>query len=301
LGHARIQAVTAVSSRFSHLYIHTYQPILFTHTMPKAPSKSHRSEVSPSTPYPPSSSTGPPPGIDGATTRLMFKDSAVQTAITAPPPTAISAILNHDTPEPSFRTLPPLPSGPPSHSTDSHLSAHHAESSTVASSSSTAPPPSTDAEATTAGPSTKPKASRPGKPRARNDDLPWLDTSIETLMTRDGKEYIPIYDDCNEVRRKIRLFFSNANTEYKCTQKHFLQVIGNVNSNSYRRFMAAKGEGGGAENGTYTGAYIFFEKKRIYEGKPKLKRRLESEEMYPNGRDLIDSNRPQYVFLTKKV
>lgn len=76
--------------------------------------------------------------------------------------------------------------------------------------------------------------------------------------------------------------------------------------------MAAKGDGGGAENGTYTGAYIFFEKKRIWEGKPKGKKRLDAEVQYvchhktwmtlclqaarfPMGRDLIDSNRPVYI------
>lgn len=59
--------------------------------------------------------------------------------------------------------------------------------------------------------------------------------------------------------------------------------------------MAAKGDGGGAENGTYTGAYIFFEKKRIWECKPKGKKRLDSEAQFPMGRDLIDSNRPVYI------
>lgn len=116
--------------------------------------------------------------------------------------------------------------------------------------------------------------------RTKNDPLPWLTVEVPKISARDGETYVPIYDDCNEIRRKIRAFFSNANTEYKCTQKHFLEVIGNVNSNSYRRFMAAKGDGGGAENGTYTGAYIFFEKKRIWEGKPKGKKRLDSEAQY---------------------
>lgn len=114
----------------------------------------------------------------------------------------------------------------------------------------------------------------------KNDPLPWLHVEVTRIVARDGDSYIPIYDDCNEIRRKIRFFFSDSNTEYKCTQKHFLEVIGNVNSNSYRRFMAAKGEGGGAENGTYTGAYIFFEKRRIWEGKPKGKKRLDSEAQY---------------------
>lgn len=114
----------------------------------------------------------------------------------------------------------------------------------------------------------------------KNDPLPWLHVEVPRIIARDGDSYTPIYDDCNEIRRKIRFFFSDANTEYKCTQKHFLEVIGNVNSNSYRRFMAAKGDGGGAENGTYTGAYIFFEKRRIWEGKPKGKKRLDSEAQY---------------------
>ncbi|KAI5800222.1 hypothetical protein DFH27DRAFT_73510 [Peziza echinospora] len=154
-----------------------------------------------------------------------------------------------------------------------------------------------DTEPTEAGSSSQSAAAfKPAtKGRPKNDHLPWLTQELPALPGPDGEMYIPIYDDCNEIRRKIRAFFSNNNTEYRCTQKYFLEVIGNVNSNSYRRFMAAKGEGGGAENGTYTGSYVFFEKKRVWEGKPKGKKRLDAEVQYPEGRDLVDSNRPVWV------
>lgn len=36
---------------------------------------------------------------------------------------------------------------------------------------------------------------------------------------------------------------------------------------------------------------MFFEKKRIHEGKAKTKTRLESEAVFPNGRELIDDSR----------
>ncbi|PRP73138.1 hypothetical protein PROFUN_03452 [Planoprotostelium fungivorum] len=81
-----------------------------------------------------------------------------------------------------------------------------------------------------------------------------------------------IYDDCNEIRRKIKAMLAKGQ---KITP--WLREIGGVNSNSYQQFMKAKGPTGGCQNRTYRAAYEYFERQRIAEGKPKSKKRLDAE------------------------
>jgi hypothetical protein len=57
----------------------------------------------------------------------------------------------------------------------------------------------------------------------------------------------------------------------------FCRVIG-VHHNSYARFMKAKTAMGGCQSGVYSGAYAFFEKKRIWEGVGKTDARKKVEE-----------------------
>ena len=47
-----------------------------------------------------------------------------------------------------------------------------------------------------------------------------------------GDDDEPVYDDCNEVRRKITAFLRTG----RMTQTAFLKALG-VNSNSHRHFM----------------------------------------------------------------
>ncbi|GBE78331.1 hypothetical protein SCP_0112160 [Sparassis crispa] len=98
---------------------------------------------------------------------------------------------------------------------------------------------------------------------------------------------LAIYDDCNEIRRKIRLLQKTPG--WKVTQ--WLRDIGNVNSNSYGRFMKASGPHGGAGNSTYYAAYIYFEKVRILEGKKKTAKRLRNEGEYAGGLPQEDRSR----------
>lgn len=75
----------------------------------------------------------------------------------------------------------------------------------------------------------------------------------EVTLEGEDEGEVPIYDSCDEIRRKIRAFFRDPKYS-KITQKRFCEEIGNVNSNTYRRFMDKKGEGAGAESGTFYGA-----------------------------------------------
>ncbi|KAM5538158.1 hypothetical protein V8D89_008045 [Ganoderma adspersum] len=94
-------------------------------------------------------------------------------------------------------------------------------------------------------------------------------------------------DDCNDIRRKIRALLKEPG--FKVTQ--WLETIGKINNNSYQRFMKATGPTGGAGNGTYYAAYVYFEKRRIAEGKKKSAKRIRAEEEQGGGLPREDRSR----------
>ncbi|KAG8946166.1 hypothetical protein FRC04_012021 [Tulasnella sp. 424] len=120
--------------------------------------------------------------------------------------------------------------------------------------------------------SSKMKTSKATKPQ----DASWRDIVLEG----EDEGEVPIYDDCNTIRRKIRALQKTPG--FKVT--HWLKEIGNINSNSYGRFMTLKGPTGGAENGTYYAAYVYFEKVRVFEGKKKTATRIAAEQSGPFSR-----------------
>ncbi|TFK57314.1 hypothetical protein OE88DRAFT_119252 [Heliocybe sulcata] len=160
--------------------------------------------------------------------------------------------------------------------------------------------PNQDASAG-AGPSVQPPAKKrrvqkpkdESKGKKAEDDAPkpkrWQDVVLDGEGTGDG---VSIYDDCNDIRRKIRALQKTPG--FKITP--WLRDIGNVNSNSYGRFMKATGPSGGAENGTYVCAYKYFEKVRILEGKKKTPKRIRAEQEVIGGHDLVDRRR-MWVFM----
>lgn len=96
----------------------------------------------------------------------------------------------------------------------------------------------------------------------------------------------PIYDSCDEVRRKIRAYLRKGEINQSRLLKHL-----HVNSNSYYKFMGYKGPLRGGQNQTYRAAYAFFELQRIASKKPKSARRLEAEKAFgPAGRECFQSN-----------
>ncbi|EPQ60830.1 hypothetical protein GLOTRDRAFT_118914 [Gloeophyllum trabeum ATCC 11539] len=160
--------------------------------------------------------------------------------------------------------------------------------------------PNQDAAVAEAGPSAPAKkkarsgvAAETSKGKAKEDapkkPTRWQDVVLEGEDDEDG---VPIYDDCNDIRRKIRALQKTPG--FKITA--WLREIGNINSNSYGRFMKATGPTGGAENGTYVAAYKYFEKIRILEGKKKTPKRLRTEQELPQGYDLVDRKR-MWVFM----
>ncbi|KAG7382298.1 hypothetical protein PHYBOEH_010538 [Phytophthora boehmeriae] len=87
------------------------------------------------------------------------------------------------------------------------------------------------------------------------------------------------------------------------TKAAFLRALDNIQANSLRSFVNLKrGAGSGAANVVYRKAYVFFEKKRILEGKKKTKKRLENEaEQARNGFPLRHDNGMRLVFVGKRM
>jgi len=121
-------------------------------------------------------------------------------------------------------------------------------------------------------------------------DITWEKVCLDGEEELKNKDF-PIYDNCDEIRRKIE----GLKTEPGFKITHWLREIGNINNNSYRRFMGKHGEQAGAESGFYLAAYKHFEKRRIVNGIPKSMTRLENEKKYPKGLPRVDENRPVYV------
>ncbi|KDQ10879.1 hypothetical protein BOTBODRAFT_177766 [Botryobasidium botryosum FD-172 SS1] len=128
--------------------------------------------------------------------------------------------------------------------------------------------------------------SKTTKARTKATAEPKKDWS-EIALPGENEGRVRIYDDCNDIRRKIRAL--QRTPGFKVT--HWLREIGDINNNSYQRFMRGTGATAGAENGTYVAAYKYFEKVRIAEGKKKSVKRLRMEKEHPMGLELQDLRR----------
>eukprot|EP00899_Mesostigma_viride_P006153 jgi/Mesvir1/15539/Mv03189-RA.1 len=103
----------------------------------------------------------------------------------------------------------------------------------------------------------------------------------------------PVFDDCDEVRRKINMFLA---TEVM-TQAAFLRALGGINNNSLRRFLSYGGKDGGAGQDIYPAAYRFFEKLRIANGEEKSSARRRNERDLPSSGFPLCTNRGTWVLM----
>jgi hypothetical protein len=171
----------------------------------------------------------------------------------------------------------------------------------------TAPYPTPSAPTTTNAADATPNAtsSNSGPLTARSTNVPPKKASASTATAppKDGSSFldltlpgeadnsVPVYDSCAQIRLKIKGLleknkdkpenaqpgvFAKNGTPKPWTAKAFCDAIG-VSTSSYGAFMKKSGHMGGAENHTYYGAYVFFEKKRLWEGGKKSAARVKME------------------------
>jgi hypothetical protein len=104
---------------------------------------------------------------------------------------------------------------------------------------------------------------------------------------------VPVFDSCDEIRRKINAHLKKPGvTQAQFCRDLHAQLQGPsrpakpFQGTQLTRFRNSKGALTGAKSLVFYAAYVFFEKMRIKEGKPKSKHRLEMEEEW--GREGID-------------
>ncbi|KAH7323458.1 hypothetical protein BKA65DRAFT_435342 [Rhexocercosporidium sp. MPI-PUGE-AT-0058] len=139
----------------------------------------------------------------------------------------------------------------------------------------------------TAAPKKKAKTAAP----AINGDLNAIQLEGEADVS------VPVFDSCDEIRKKIRAYLAASNG----TQAEFLREIAKpyhdgrkIQSKVLNDFLGKKGPCAGNTSAVFYGAYVFFEKMRIRDGKPKSKHRLDMEKAYP-GKGMDTKRRQDFV------
>ncbi|KAI1473162.1 uncharacterized protein F4812DRAFT_411810 [Daldinia caldariorum] len=127
------------------------------------------------------------------------------------------------------------------------------------------------------------KAAPPKRPR--KSDSKALDTGDIKLGGEDTQS-VKVHDTCDEIRKKIRAFLRKPHI----TRSAFCRAIGEsfpehkqISPRQLKAFLDKKGSMSGNTSPVFYGAYVFFEKLRIKEGKPKSEMRLEMEKIHPRG------------------
>jgi hypothetical protein len=125
------------------------------------------------------------------------------------------------------------------------------------------------------------EAAQGGNGARKTDDDSKFDVSCIHL---DGEEAdaVPIYDTCDDVRRKIEAHLRNPSV----TQAAFLRSLippegkATFQSAELSRFLGKKGARDGNATAIYYSAYVYFEKLRIKQGKAESEKRLEMKEIW---------------------
>jgi len=112
-----------------------------------------------------------------------------------------------------------------------------------------------------------------------DEDLWSLIQSIEEADDIIEDDTSKIYENCDEVRSKIKSFLK----ETDITQTGLASKILDVNSNAMRKFISDTGVNSGGASNVYWKTYNFFEKKRILEDKPKSNKRKRVESLDKKG------------------
>lgn len=101
---------------------------------------------------------------------------------------------------------------------------------------------------------------------------------------------VPIYDSCDVVRKKITAHLNTPGlTAAQFCRDLYAQLKApsckSIQATMLTAFRKKKGPLAGCTSSVYYAAYVYFEKLRLAEGKPKSKHRLDMEGIYPGGVD----------------
>jgi hypothetical protein len=122
--------------------------------------------------------------------------------------------------------------------------------------------------------------------KASAGKTPAVDLSDIVLDEEDDDDMVPVFDTCDEVRKKINAYFKKTGM----SQAEFCRTIhaalgGRRPAKVFQgaqlaSFRKSKGPLAGVKSAVFYAAYVFFEKLRIKEKKPKSKHRQTMEELW---------------------
>ncbi|KAH7055485.1 hypothetical protein BKA62DRAFT_780213 [Auriculariales sp. MPI-PUGE-AT-0066] len=101
-----------------------------------------------------------------------------------------------------------------------------------------------------------------------------------TLKGEDDEDGVAVFDECGEIRRKIRLLLKEPDFKCVCFFGLCDPLAEGPLETSTATLTAALDPRKGRENGTYYAAYKYFEKRRILEKKKKTAKRESNEAEY---------------------
>lgn len=124
----------------------------------------------------------------------------------------------------------------------------------------------------------------PKRQKAKAEDLDKFDVGDPALkLDGEDKGEVEIYDTCDEIRRKINAHLREGGVTKAglCRTLGEMSPVGTpINAKSLDDFLKKRGPREGNSARCFYGAYVFFEKLRIKQGKPKSKFREEMEEIW---------------------
>ncbi|SPJ88775.1 uncharacterized protein FTOL_12669 [Fusarium torulosum] len=125
----------------------------------------------------------------------------------------------------------------------------------------------------------------PSSAAKTSKDLPDIS---EIYLQGEETDEVPVYDDCDEFRRKINAHMKTpglTQAQFCCDLYAQLKApkCKSIQPKQLTDFRVAKGSNTGAKSSVFYAAYVYFEKLRIAQGKPTTKHREHIFSIYPEG------------------
>lgn len=128
-----------------------------------------------------------------------------------------------------------------------------------------------------------------------------LEVPADVELPGEKEGQVPVYETCDTMRRQVRALLKKDGI----TQAAYLRAIAkcipgepSIQPRVLRDFLGHRGPAIGCTSLAFYGSYVFFEKRRIKEGKAKSKFRLEMEEVHGDkGMDLKHDPRTSRLIL----
>ncbi|KAI0032510.1 hypothetical protein K488DRAFT_49762, partial [Vararia minispora EC-137] len=111
---------------------------------------------------------------------------------------------------------------------------------------------------------------------------------FDVRLEGEDDEAVPIYDSCDELRRKVNKHLratgkTNAAFMREIAQAGWPDGSTKIQSKQLNDFLTKKGATAGAASKVFYATYCYFEKLRLFEGKPKSAHRKKMEDEWPSG------------------